>query len=936
MTSEGQHAGQPAEATSGGGAAGPTAAGSAFAAPRAADGFPTGADAHPPTSSPAPQNGSSTAQPSPAAPQTGWGRDAYPNSYGPPPYPASGSGSPFVVPAVPVFGAPNGEPQPSGPAAAGRVGGSDAGSAVPPEAWAPQGPAESAQRAPDSFHRPAEPHPYRPQPSGEQPVSPFGAQRPPQPYLNGADGHPYRGSAVSASASVPIPPLRPDSMTGSAPHQPPAPNDVAPSSPAGRAAVGPPSLRQPSSDQPSGADAESARGGPLPSRADRPPFGGPDGPGNPDAMSGFNGFVSPSAARQPGASTGDVSPSSDARQPDARQPEANQPEANQPEARPAGISAFGGQRVRVPGAALNELPDVPPQMQAGHPSDSGGFHLRGAEDLAPGASAPRQTNNGLPVRGSGTQPSFPAPVGGGFAPVRTQEPPGDHPGHDPGAFASRAQAPDPFAAHRDQSARDRGPEPAAVSVPQPRSPIDAHPGRPAVPTAAESRPVSASASVPVASRVAPPSAVQEAPPLGANPRPRVYGRATPPEVATTPPDALPTPAGDPPFRPGPDAFGPMPVGDPAPGERRTGTREDADDRVGTGTLPDAGTERGGQDHAGSTAQPHPQQRSGDGPGEAGPDSASVNGFGRPAYGPRSPESGPPTGRASASARVAPPDDARVVTPAMDAPTTPPPAVGEQFPPAAVPPFGPRPADRPAMPFTEHTVDVSGRGRAPERSERAGAPVAFSEHTSDLAGRGTSADRPYVPAPALPTMHASPPGVDGFPPPMPVDPQSGRRPGRQQLSGMFPAPANRATVTPPGPLDGADAPAVEDKTEQSRFEAFKPDAVDPAPEKPEAAPHVRMLPVLLGVILASALLVGMAIGVVWLISRPGDNGLTVNPGDCVKRNGDSAVTTSCGEPNSFQVVSKVDTREQCGDPGQPYVDNPAGNGRTQVLCLKPSS
>ena len=98
----------------------------------------------------------------------------------------------------------------------------------------------------------------------------------------------------------------------------------------------------------------------------------------------------------------------------------------------------------------------------------------------------------------------------------------------------------------------------------------------------------------------------------------------------------------------------------------------------------------------------------------------------------------------------------------------------------------------------------------------------------------------------------------------------------------------------------------------------------------------MLPVLLGVILGAALLVGVSIGVVWLIARGSDTGFNASVGDCVKRSGDEAVKATCGEPNTFSVVSKVDTKEQCPDPGQPYVLNPSGDSKTQVLCLKPSS
>jgi hypothetical protein len=233
----------------------------------------------------------------------------------------------------------------------------------------------------------------------------------------------------------------------------------------------------------------------------------------------------------------------------------------------------------------------------------------------------------------------------------------------------------------------------------------------------------------------------------------------------------------------------------------------------------------------------------------------------------------------------------------------------------------------------------------ERTTPPPPPDNYGENTTDMAGRSQAPDKPYVPAPALPTMHARPPLVDGFPAP-PEDAtqlQSGVSPERPRLGGVFPGPGgpgpgsqSRATVTPPGPDETSSWPGPGGavvEPEQGRFDQFKPDAE--APPKPET-PHVRMLPILLGVILGAALLLGAAFGLVRLISGGSDSGFTANAGDCVKRSGDQAVKATCGDPNTFTVVSKVDTKEQCPDPGQPYVLNPSSNGKTQVLCLKPSS
>jgi hypothetical protein len=163
-----------------------------------------------------------------------------------------------------------------------------------------------------------------------------------------------------------------------------------------------------------------------------------------------------------------------------------------------------------------------------------------------------------------------------------------------------------------------------------------------------------------------------------------------------------------------------------------------------------------------------------------------------------------------------------------------------------------------------------------------------------------------------------------------------------MGGVFPGPQSGPVVAPPPAPDqtsswpGVQAQAPEER-EQGRFEQFRPDAEIPPPAKPET-PHVRMLPILISVIVGAALLVGLAIGIVWLISRGSDSGggISVAAGECVKRNGDEAIKATCGDAGVFQVVSIADTKEQCADPAQPYVLNPTKDGKTQVLCLKPSS
>ncbi len=596
---------------------------------------------------------------------------------------------------------------------------------------------------------------------------------------------------------------------------------------------------------------------------------------------GFNGF----GAANPGTSSARREPGSVS------------------DSRPPGISAFGDQRVRVPGATLGDLPDAPPTAAPGGPSSHSPVPSSFSGPDAGSAAAPvplRQTSNGLPVRGSGAptvrpgEPGYPTlPQGaGGFTPARGGEPQGasgfaPRSAENVGQSSARRQdGTNPYAASAAQAVAGQrsgmfgGASADASAVPQPRTPMEpslppaAQHGTAAAPPSATgtARPVSASASVPMASRVLPPLDADEPAAPAAAPRARVYGRAPQPDPsapAEPPVGAVPPPA-----------FG---------GHREPEAHESANREAGvrqSGSRESAARESGvrepvrdaGAHGSGFTA---PEQRAGTPLSPAGP--------------PAPPAAPPAAGRATASARVAPPN-------------------GYPFAPGspANPPGGGAQGRPDAVPFSEPTSDLAGRGRGTAAQQ---AP--YSEHTSDLAGRG-----PYVPAPALPTLHPS----------VPTDARTNGFAGQH---GASPGSAtSRATVTPPGPADTSSWPGPAENGEQGRFDAFKPE-ITPAPDVDKAEPpHVSKLPVLVGIILVSALLLGGALGIVWLLARPSGNGFAVDVGQCVKPDGDKAVTATCGDAGAFEVVSKVDTKEQCADPRLPYVLNPAGNGRSQVLCLKP--
>ncbi|GGK95069.1 LppU/SCO3897 family protein [Mangrovihabitans endophyticus] len=575
----------------------------------------------------------------------------------------------------------------------------------------------------------------------------------------------------------------------------------------------------------------------------------------------------------------------------------------------SGPGPFGMALSADPGRGDTDRGDMPdPPAPFGGPADRSPF----------GEPAARSPFGEPAARSPFGEPAARSPFGepdSGPRPFDAPPSSADRP-EQPG-FAERAPAPG-FAPVGDP---EPGPAEHDAAVPQPREAAEGHP-------TSGGRAVSASASVPTASR-ATPAPQEELPSRAAGqPQARVYGRA----ASTADPSTAHDDRGEEEVRlddyPHDDYRDDLHRGDP---------HRDDDPYRDARRLDD----------------PYRDDR--DMPAPADPPNAWEGG---------TPESGPSdpySGRAAASARVAPPPFVPSSPPADSAP----------------PPSGP--------PYTEFTTDVSGRGHggSGDRPGSSGPAVygsgaggpgpndpgtgghgqvgpsaqgrpdpfganPYGEHTTDISGRPPSGPGdPYVPPPALSSMHAPPPVENGFPPSARRQPgmdngfvpqQPGfvpQQPGEEPSPNGFGGPANRATVAPPPVADEtASWPGSSGEAEQGRFDQFKPDAAEEtAAAKPET-PHVRMLPTLISVIVGAALLVGVAIGIVWLISRGSDSGFDVNAGDCVAKSGSEAVKADCGAPGAFQVVSIVDNQAQCDDPGQPYVVNPTSDGRTKVLCLKP--
>ncbi|GAB1643762.1 hypothetical protein [Krasilnikovia sp. MM14-A1259] len=958
MTSEGQHAGRPpAEATSGDGA-------EHFGADR----FPPGSDGHPLSARSVAPPAAGSAQIPPAAghaqvpPAAGRAQvpAADPNVYAPPPHATPNGGSPFVVPAVP----------PTGPVtefAGGRpTSGAPGSDQPPPSAWAPPPPATpgpASERNP--FDAAEEPHPYR---SGTS--APLDVRGDIQGFAPGSPTRGMLGDPGDAAGEMHAAP---------SPFSPPAPPTAAASPAPGSAWSPESSFGRRSGDEPASAGAPQVSG-----------FG-------PDVRGTFPG----DERRTPVASRTDH---------DA----------------PQGFAAFGDQQPRVPGATLGALPDAPPPSMVG---DSGGFAARTTP--ASDAFGERVADNGLPIRTRRPALDGDSPE---LAPLNGRRP------EDSAFGAAGADPAAPGGWNAGATPPADGPRPFTNARPFDTPPTD------------DPRPFGSPATF-------------EAPPSDG---PRPFG--SPAAFDTTPADGL-RPFGS------PAAFDAPPVarlgsGAPSPdradadgpgfAQRVPGASFGADGPPALPGSPGAAPGSAGPVMAEarrSVPQPRdPSEQSGSVTGSARPVSASASvpvasrvapdtEEPRPAAPPQARVYGRPAAQADESLasvspfpgrRVDEPTGGELGGPSQDLPPLGPktPAPGGNRPPAratasarVAPQVAP---ESPGAPFQDSGADSAGRGRDNPLDR-------YGEDTTDMAGRNP-VDKPYVPEPALPSMHARPPMVDGFPPQTEPDaaPQPGPDP-RSMPGGVFPGAAARATVTPPGPDAAASwsGPADANSTMQWAGPAdAEPTAqwagpVDPnpvapwsapadsgpsapwsgpadanpaapwpadanpaapwpadanpgppwptaagadptaqwpgqagsdatpnwpgsggqavaagdpgptgtpdaTPEKPET-PHVRVLPVTVMVVLGAAIVLGIVFGIVWLISRGSGSGaaFSVSQGDCVKRAGDEAVKATCGDAGSYQVVSIVEGKDKCPDPGQPYVLNPTDGNKTQVLCLKPN-
>ncbi|TDC71772.1 hypothetical protein E1193_28650 [Micromonospora sp. KC606] len=218
-----------------------------------------------------------------------------------------------------------------------------------------------------------------------------------------------------------------------------------------------------------------------------------------------------------------------------------------------------------------------------------------------------------------------------------------------------------------------------------------------------------------------------------------------------------------------------------------------------------------------------------------------------------------------------------------------------------------PGERPAEPFGAPANPVAGGS----------APVPGYGHPAHDPAHGGSPS-PFAPA----TQPFPQAGQQPFPPAGQPFPPAGQQPF---------APAGQPDQPgQPGPSSWPQDP----EPEQGRFDAFKPDA-EPKAEQPP--PKVRNGRVLAIVLIAAVLILAVPLGLLMLlgkINRDDAKPAGFNPavGSCVKKSGSGAAAAECGEQDAFTVVSRVDNKDKCTDPTQPYVVL-KGNDANPVLCLK---
>lgn len=172
--------------------------------------------------------------------------------------------------------------------------------------------------------------------------------------------------------------------------------------------------------------------------------------------------------------------------------------------------------------------------------------------------------------------------------------------------------------------------------------------------------------------------------------------------------------------------------------------------------------------------------------------------------------------------------------------------------------------------------------------------------------------PAAPDSGASPQPGSPPPYPTMPPPGPVSP--GAAPGTSAGMPGHEAPAPAVPQQRGGPAPDWGAPPDADAGEQTE----------------RSGPRTGLIvAVVLGSAAALVLLtLGVAAGLSWLSQPSGDE--TYQVGECVVQEGSEAKSADCGADGAFEIVSQVDSRDECPDPTQPTIE--VGGDSPTFYCL----
>jgi hypothetical protein len=199
--------------------------------------------------------------------------------------------------------------------------------------------------------------------------------------------------------------------------------------------------------------------------------------------------------------------------------------------------------------------------------------------------------------------------------------------------------------------------------------------------------------------------------------------------------------------------------------------------------------------------------------------------------------------------------------------------------------------------------------------------------------------------AGPTGYGAPPAPPAYGPP----PTFGQPPapaGYGSAPGGFggaptsfgPPPAPPAPYGQPPAGGGFDAPRRDGggyggPPTQGFGGGYEPEYDRQAPPPPmptQRRPRRGLIIGLIVVVVLAVAGIGAFIGISAL-----SNGTKFEKGQCVQRQGDSAVVVDCSTPGAYRVVAVVNSQNDCTDASQPWLEIPNATGGS-YRCLEPAN